>query len=319
MKSVIAALAAAGLLAACSPPPPAVSPTTKPDKLGVTMPIPSDAVLWADLPSQQVAPPTALPATPPAANARPCRTSDLQAVAQGNGGATGNVFTRVIFFNRSANTCLLEGHPTVAIMEPGQPTVFAAPNNTWQVGSPANQPPGAWSSVVVVTTLACSGGTTAGSLYHELTVTLPRGGVMSLRLPQGISPRPCGALVTGFAVNGNPPVYPPDPLAGLAPSITVPATGRAGEELTYVVRIGNSSAGQSSLRPCPTYVQYGPVGVKQFLSLNCAKAEPIAPGGSEAFVMQMHLPAFAAGNTSICWAFADAAATSACAMINVPG
>jgi hypothetical protein len=285
--------------------------------------IPAGAVPWADLPSAPPPPPTAYPQSPRPANARPCRAPDLEVTDADMGASPQTPITRIGFRNVSSSPCLLSGFPRVTLTQAGQPSVAGAPTTvSYGQDSAANQPPGTSSYILLITQDSCSAQgahPSPGSVYHGLSLRLPDGDAVSLRLNAGLIPGTCGVGVTAFSVPASPPVYPPDPLAGLATYVLTPARATAGTVVTYLVRLTNPGATTVPLEPCPTFMQYGPPGLKDFSLVNCALAHPIPAHDSEDFVMRMLLPVASVGMTPVCWDLVDESlpGPSNCAPIDV--
>ncbi len=321
MRSGFAALVVASFAVACSPGPAGPSPSATAPGFAV----PAGAVPWANLPSGPVAPPTAYPSPPRPADARPCRAVDLVASQGFDGHATQTHLTTISLRNVSRSACLLSGYPRIAVSAPGQRTILGSPTSPWIDGSAMNQAPGASSVVDLVTSSDCpaTGSSVSGSPYRNVVITTPGGGVVSIRLRDGIYPRPCSGGadaflgVTPFEVPYPTPTYPPDPLTLLTAKVLAPTTAHANDVVTYVVRLTNTGEATEPLTPCPTYIQHGPPGVKEFYLLNCALAAPIPGHGFEDFIMRVHLPVSDHGPVPLCWELDDASQGAACSLVSV--
>jgi hypothetical protein len=70
-----------------------------------------------------------------------------------------------------------------------------------------------------------------------------------------------------------------------------PVHARRGAMLHFVVVLRNTSRETVRFDRCPSYVQQlVPAGQVEVHNLNCAAAKPIAPGGREAFAMEIRVP-----------------------------
>jgi len=86
--------------------------------------------------------------------------------------------------------------------------------------------------------------------------------------------------------------------------IDQPVEAARGGLLHYVVVLKNTSRAPVRFDRCPSYVQQlVPAGQVEVHALNCRAAKPIAPGGSEAFAMQVRVPKNAPiGGNGLFWA-----------------
>src|SRR5262249_34713551 len=82
-----------------------------------------------------------------------------------------------------------------------------------------------------------------------------------------------------------------------------PVHGKRGDLLRFVVVLQNTSRATVSFTRCPSYVQQlVPAGQVEVHVLNCARAQPIAPGKREAFAMQIRVPKDApVGGNGLFW------------------
>jgi hypothetical protein len=82
-----------------------------------------------------------------------------------------------------------------------------------------------------------------------------------------------------------------------------PVRARRGGVLHFVVVLKNLSKTTAVFDRCPAYVQQlVPAGKVEVYNLNCAGAHPIRPGGSEAFAMQVRVPALSpVGRNGLFW------------------
>ncbi|MBA4179071.1 MAG: hypothetical protein C0506_00635 [Anaerolinea sp.] len=134
--------------------------------------------------------------------------------------------------------------------------------------------------------------------------------------PASAATIPAGGLVpwADIPLPGRPvPAAPPT----LLPSLIAPASVPAGDDLVYEVMLTNS--GDNPYRPsdCPVYVAWlrspgaEPISIAgEPLTLNCAPALPIPPGGAARFAMELRVPRAAPpGTWELAWGFASPAGT----------
>ena len=292
--------------------------------------IPAGAVPWAALPVQPYQAATVPAATVVAAP--PCRLQDLAEQPLDSGGAVGN---RAVFFefaNHGGTPCLTGGYPHVVVTEPGQPSITARAGGFWDMhAAPAALNPGGTARFSIGYSQSCETGN-APPPYEHVSVTLPGGGTFTETLsgtkppysqvPLGIFVQ-CGVTVSEFAIFPEIPIrYAPDPFDTLTSTLRAPPAVHTGSTLTYLITLTNSSPTPNGLDPCHGYYQtIDSVKSPAFsYELNCKVAHPIAPLGSEDFVMEMPTASVAPGSHSLCWALETASARPAtCVAITILG
>ena len=130
------------------------------------------------------------------------------------------------------------------------------------------------------------------------------------------SPAPPARSVVPWTSTPPSPVQGVSPTAVLRPDIDAPAHTKAGELLTYLVTLTNTSRHEVRLQPCPYYVQWlsgrvvatstpppgHPSGkpwdgratyagvAKETYSLNCAGVSSIPTGTSVTFEIRLRIP-----------------------------
>ncbi len=287
------------------------------------------AVPWADQPFQPYTP-SPLPA-PTVTPAPLCRLQDLTEQPVTTEETMGNEAIVFSFTNHGAQPCLVGGYPRVVLSQPGEATLIPSRGGFWdQFPASSDLPRGATATFSVGFALGC--GKTGGTqhVYKHFVVTLPGGWTFAETLT-GTAPYSSGTPLGVFALCGVtlselsgpfvPPVYPRDPLAGLTATIHAPVTVEAGTTITYFITLANPSAVAMALVPCRGYLQtLDHTKTPAFAyELNCAAALPIAPLGSESFVMKMPMFDASPGVHTVCWSL-DLASTSrppTCATVRV--
>lgn len=229
-------------------------------------------------------------------------------------GVTQNDGRILLFHNTSSAPCLLAGVPTVIAtgpglsayrlpsIPPGQDSGGITAQMTEQMGS------GQLTQLWISDPVSCAanptgGGAQAGGPYTTLRIFLPGGGsavVTGLALHSA-----CGVFVSRFYRVPVTVPLPLSPLEKLTVAMTLPATVRAGDLLSYVVTLTNPTAQPISLSPCPGYLESGRGGgvvIKEEYALNCAPVPAIPAGGSVRFQMKLQVPASApAGTLALSW------------------
>jgi hypothetical protein len=260
---------------------------------------PPGVIAWVDRPASQVSP--AMTAPSYTTGARPCTPADLTVTPGENGPAAGVVHFQVLFTNRSATKCWLNGHPTSVAGVASDGTVTPLPvvhGGPAMDGAPsADIAPGQSAELGLAAGDGCAA---IMSGRHRVFAALQFG------LP-GSAPgtttgtvtgsgdgfdTECGVWVSEFGVPGDIPAGPPP--SPLTAAITSPAAARAGTTLSYQVTLANPTAAPFSLDPCPSYVEYlgGSGGnVSRYFYLNCAAASSIPAHGSVTFEMELAIPA----------------------------
>jgi hypothetical protein len=253
----------------------------------------------------------------------PCQAADLAVkgkadfVANGRGGG----IAVLALENKGKQECRLEGRPSVKLVHSGKPE---------QVNAPIDRPPVIFpdtayplSSLLAIRPGEIAGLTVTWTNWCDpqipgkkrvapsaVRITLPNGtGHVDAdynAVPPCIDPsHPTSTIeVSPFETAKVKPV-PPWTAPG---SITVsvanqPVHGKPGELLRFNVVLQNRSRATIRFDRCPSYVQQlVPTGQVEVRVLNCARAQPIAPGKREAFAMQIRVPKNApAGGNGLFW------------------
>lgn len=251
---------------------------------------------------------------PPSA-ARPCRASDLRAVAGGENGASGQIFNGIVFSNKSATLCQLDGTPTLSLRTTtGQVLPIPQTNSLmpWATSAPAaalvrpnSADPQLHSSVEGQVTVGFSvWDCPANPPLASLTIVLPAGrGILTV--PAGDLGYSWGGecegnhiarLVVGpFTAMEPQPVYVEN--SALSITLKVPATVQAGTRLHYQVILTNASGAPFHFHECPSYTEDASRPGSKLLAnyqLNCGGVGWLLPDGSVTFEMQFDTPAGAA-------------------------
>lgn len=303
-RTVAAVLVLAGGLAACTAhsSTPAASPASPAASASVVS-SPSSAapgvIPWADRPAAQDN--DTMTAPPYTTGARPCTPADLTVTPGRNGPAAGTVFFQVLFTNRSATACWLNGYPASlagvaadGTVTPLSPSHDGPPND----GAPsADIAPGQSAEVY----LAAGDGCTAilngqhrifPSLQFGLPGSAPGATTGTVTGSGDGFDAECGLGVSKFGVPADIPAGPaPSPLTA---TIKAPAAVRAGTALSYQVTLTNPTGKPFALSPCPSYAEYlGGAGgnVTQYFYLNCAVVSSIPANGSVTFQVELAIPA----------------------------
>lgn len=257
-------------------------------------------VPWVD----QVAAPYQAPTAPlpsaPAIDARACTAGDVTASLADGNGAGGHLVRYVRFRNTSTSTCVLDGYPHVTASEPGHPSVAGTDGSFFPTDGTANMRPGQDTYLGVETDTFCAArpdGGPPGPLYHQLDITLPGGGTVTVNDTARSVDVSCGLHLTRFFHQQSEPRPAHDPLSDLTVSLEVPPAVAAGSALIYIADLTNPTDTAVSLARCPGYVEAasGPAHVKELYGLNCANIAAIAGHGTVRFEMRLHIPAHAVG------------------------
>ena len=266
-------------------------------------------VPWISRPAPPYLPSAPLPQKPPATNASPCDAADLRAAQGGRSGLAGSVDFWVKITNVGSTTCIVRGRPRFVdlVSADGResPLRLAGASTTAVQLEASNIKPGQSAELILNSQLDCPVYAPSAA-YREIRIGLPAGGTVTVQGRQSWQ-FPCPPVgVSIFGVLVPPPVYPPDPLAGLAVRLVLPRAVRTGHALDYEVVLNNPTSRAIPLRPCPGYLEvasgsFGPV--KLPYALNCDPASPIAAHHSARFAMVMQIPADAgSGQETIRWA-----------------
>jgi hypothetical protein len=257
-------------------------------------------VPWVDQVAAPYQAPTAPPPSPPATDAGACTAGDVTASLADGNGAGGHLVRYVRFRNTGTLTCVLDGYPHVTASEPGHPSVGGTDGSFFPTDGTANMRPGQETFLGVETDTFCAArpdGGPPGPLYHQLDITLPGGGTVTVNDPVSGFDVSCGLHLTRFFVQQSEPRPAHDPLSDLTMSLEVPPTVAARSTLVYIADLTNPTDTAVSLARCPGYVEAasGPNQVKELYGLNCAHVGAIAGHDTVRFEMRLHIPAHAVG------------------------
>ena len=272
--------------------------------------------------------PTVVPVGTPA-----CRAADLAVVFGGIGALTGGqLAASVLFGNRSARACVLQGVPAVQLFD-GSGRRLPISN------SPAEGMPSNPVLVLPGTADVQAHVARAGVGYVEMDwathdgagnaciPTPPQATAIAVVLPGGdATPRvatsdsisrwssiaPCYSRlsVSAFQAFDVPEATPsPNPLSYLAIRLDAPSSVAAGSILYYTLTLSNSSS-QPFQFPgeCPSYIEWGADSSaafgKEVHILNCTPVPLIAPAQSVRFAMEIQVAAGTApGTYALRWQF----------------
>lgn len=266
----------------------------------------ADVVPWADLPPSPYVGPSPLPRPTVDSSVRHCTAADLAASnTQEPGAATGTRINEIDLTNTSTSPCALVGKvEAITGINSGVRKTIRTTDGSYAEHVPVVLRPGASGGVSVAYYPRCDVSPFAGdSVFRGLRLTLLGG---TLEVAGNSLDLGCGAdrpavAVSGIGALATEPVYALDPRAELVASLQVPASVRAGDVLRYTVVLTNPTEMDVALEPCPNLLQTFGATVKQGWSLNCGDAHPVLAGGSEAFAMELRVPADAAGATRLGW------------------
>jgi Protein of unknown function (DUF4232) len=253
----------------------------------------------------------------------PCQAADLavtgkvEFTANGRGGGIAVLALK----NKGTQECRLEGRPSVNLVHSGVPK---------QVNAPIGRPPVIFPDTAypLSSLLAIKPGEVAGLTIgwmnwcdpqipgkkrvapSAVRITLANGtGHVDAdynAVPECLDPKsPSTIEVSPFETAKVKPT-PPWTAANGAIKASVanqPVHGKPGEMLRFDVVLENTSRATVGFDRCPSYVQQlVPAGQVEVHVLNCARAQPIAPGKREAFSMQIRVPKNApAGGNGLFW------------------
>ncbi len=319
-------------------PPPggaAISPVPASPVATASSPALEGVVPWLDAPVAVPPWPTPITVTPPPGLA-PCVATDLKGELSGWGAAAGTTYFRLHVTNASKGTCYLQGTPGAQVLDGHGQVVL---DGTKAVGAVPGRPSVAGGDPVGVLTAGASTDVPIGwsdwcgpaiSGPFSFAVVLPRdGGRLVASWAPGIPPLDRPVTCMGGATSevfANGPFQPP---AGTVPATPEPtplplqvaidqgtltvASTTVGTPIRYTITLTNTSAAPVDLRSfaggqsCPVYeeeiIGQAPAFTQAF-TLNCASVNPIAPGASVSFAMQMPTVGLPAGDYTFSWILA---------------
>lgn len=254
----------------------------------------SDVIPWID--KAATLPPTPVRPSPAVAYAS-CQVDQLQVTSPGGGAAAGNLSSPVVLRNKSTSSCSLSGYPThvIGIRRDGQQTALAPTHGTMfdtETADPANLEPGQSATVILATGGSCDAAVvptrSPNTQYAGVRLGLPGGGEVSAPTTFDTV---CGFGVTTYGV-APPAQTPANVYPGLTASADLPAHAVGGSTLHYVVTLTNTTAEPITFNGCPAYSEgaYLNGASGRVLELNCEPANPIGPGQSRRFAMELVLP-----------------------------
>ena len=254
------------------------------------------------------------------AGTRPCQAADLQAVFGGIGALTGGQLgASILFGNRSASACVLEGVPAVQLFDSGghQIPLTTRPAEGMPPPEPVLVQPG---TADVQAYIARAGIAYVGIEWqtHDeaglacvptpreattVVVSFPGGGssprvAVSDAMARWNTIAPCYGLVavSAFQQWPAPEASPaPNPLESLTIRIDAPSSVPAGSVLRYTVILQNTGSEPVAFpTDCPVYLEWAADSTRAFAKeshvLNCRPVGTIAPGQSVRFAMQIPVP-----------------------------
>ncbi|WP_028067668.1 DUF4232 domain-containing protein [Solirubrobacter soli] len=251
----------------------------------------------------------------------PCRAADLavhgqvEFAAYGNGGGIAVIALQ----HKGTQPCRLEGSPQVRLVKKGgpkqvnsaiqrPPVIF--PDTAYPLSSLLAIRPGEYAGLTITWDNWCDPQIPGKERVapSAVRITLPNGaGHLDAdynAVPPCSDPnRPSTIGVSPFETAKIQPV-PAWTSASVKASIPdQPVRARRGGLLHFVVVLENTSHQTIGFDRCPSYVQQlVPSGQVEVHTLNCAAAKPIAPGGREAFAMEIRVPKDApAGGNGLFW------------------
>ena len=269
-------------------------------------------VPWADLPPGGVLAPAATATLDPSVPL--CRAGQLRASYAGVEGGGGNTFsTLAVHLRAGAAPCRLDQLPT---------SLTGVPAGGVRESVPLQRSPEPASIIPILLSTPVDTGKVDLRWYSRCDTSTQRrrpawqhvqiglgSGVLAVQPSKdGGAELALGCLaangpvLTGrFGGDAVPSPEPPDPLRGLALALHAPPVVRAGTILRYTLTLTNPGRSGVALRPCPNFVQVFD-RVKDRHRLNCAAAQPIPAGGSEAFAMELPVPADStSGQARLAW------------------
>lgn len=301
---------------------PSSSPSARSSAPATTSNTASSVVSW----SSATPAPFVTPSPTPAQTGILCRAEQLRIGGAGwipPSQSTQSMMGSFSIWNVSGEPCLLEGTPTVAILDaaghdlhvrdtafsgqPAQPILL--PADQTGVAASGTRPTGTgyvetqWWSL-------CDTAVAPGAL--ELVISLPDGGALRTNVVSG-PVAPCvPGMGSSFAVGpfeqvpAPAPTEPPAiPAQTLTLALEVPAQATRGQPFHYVAALTNPSGHPIALEPCPAYQesllgQHSQV-VADFY-LNCTASPSIGPCETVRFAMVLDVPtSFALGEAALIW------------------
>jgi hypothetical protein len=263
----------------------------------------SGLVPWVDRPAT----PPPLPAAPtPAPPAYPaCAAGQLQGRDGGVGFATGNAAQRITVTNTGKTDCSVSGLPASVTAVRANGTSLALPVRTGsmfddQEDWPGDLRPGDTAGFAIVGTDNCSPSEYVNA--RDYVIGMPGGGDLRVAVASGDF---CADGVTPLGVPAPPPpgsaLYP-----GVAAEANMPAVVTAGDTVTYVVTLTNTTAQAVALDPCPVYTEsiYSPVnkaGSVHSYYLNCDSVRSIPAHASVRYQMKIRAPDVASQGAKFDW------------------
>jgi len=258
--------------------------------------------------------------TPIPAGTRPCQAADLQAVFGGIGALTGGqLAASILFGNRSASACVLQGVPGVLLFDSGghQIPLTERPAEGLPPAEPILVQPGTADVQASVPRAGIAyvgidwqthdgAGFACVPTPREATavaVSFPGGGssprvAVSDAMARWSTIAPCygRVAVSAFQQWPAPVASPtPNPLDSLTIRIDAPPSVAPGSIVHYTVTLQNSGS-QPVVFPaeCPVYLEWAASSTRAFAKephvLNCRPVGSIAPGQSVRFAMQIPVP-----------------------------
>jgi hypothetical protein len=296
---------------------------------------PSDPVPWISATPSSMLLPTPSPTVIPAGT-HPCQAADLRSVFGGISALTGGqLAASILFGNRSATACVLQGVPAVQLVDSaghqipltttvaqGMPSdpVLVQPGTAdvqahipragiayaeidWQTHDGAGFPCAPIPQEGTAVAMSLPGG--GGSLRIAVSDPMSRWSTIA----------PCYGRLAVSAFQHWPapePSPPPDPLASLTIRIDAPSSVTPGSVLHYTVSLQNSGSQPVTFpADCPVYLEWGADGTRAFAKelhvLNCRPVGTIAPAQSVRFAMQIPVPSGTQpGQYDLRWEFVGA-------------
>src|SRR5215475_3194920 len=253
----------------------------------------------------------------------PCQAADLAVhgqvdfVSNGKGGG----IAVIALENKGKQECRLEGRPSVKLVHRGEPKQVNAPidrppvifpDTAYPLSSLLAVQPGEVAGLTVTWTNWCDPQIPGKKRVapSAVRITLPNGtGSVDAdynAVPACLDPKsPSTIEVSPFETAKVKPT-PPWTTANGAIKASVanqPVHGKPGQNLEFTVVLENTSHETVRFDRCPSYVQQlVPAGQVEVHVLNCAHAQPLAPGKREAFAMQIRVPENApVGGNGLFW------------------
>ncbi len=252
---------------------------------------PTAPVPWISATPTTMLLPTPSPTVIPAGT-RPCQAADLQTVFGGIGALTGGqLAASILFGNRSASACVLQGVPAVQLFDSGghQIPLTTRPAEGVPPPEPVLVQPG---TADVQAYIARAGIAYVGIEWQ----THDEAGLACVP-----TPREATTVVVSFPGGGSsqwpaPEASPaPNPLESLTIRIDAPSSVPAGSVLRYTVILQNTGSEPVAFpTDCPVYLEWAADSTRAFAKephvLNCRPVGTIAPGQSARFAMQIPVP-----------------------------